>query len=116
LTPTGDKTGKYLSRTQLPLTLAWAITIHKSQGLTLKRVVIDLGQKDFSAGLSFVAISRVKKLDGIAFRTSFPWSRLQRPNVTEPMKMLEEDTSRRAQLGFKLDTYGMDLSQYVFDD
>ncbi|KAJ7781326.1 hypothetical protein B0H16DRAFT_1222549, partial [Mycena metata] len=57
-----DKTGKSLTRTQLPLTPAWAITIHKSQGLTLNRAVIDLGQRDFSSGLSFVAISRVKKL------------------------------------------------------
>ncbi|KAJ6517104.1 hypothetical protein DFH09DRAFT_1099064 [Mycena vulgaris] len=36
------------------------IIIHKSQGLTLNRAVIDLGQKDFSSGLSFVVISRVK--------------------------------------------------------
>jgi hypothetical protein len=77
--------------------------------------VIDLGPKDFSSGLSFVAISRVKKLGGIAFRTAFPWSRLQRPKVTESMKMLE-DTTRRANLGFELDTYGMDLTQYVFDE
>ncbi|KAJ6561370.1 hypothetical protein DFH09DRAFT_920980 [Mycena vulgaris] len=111
-----DKTGKSLTRTQLPLTPAWAITIHKSQGLTLHRAVIDLGQKDCSSGLSFVAISRVKKLAGAAFRTSFGLSRLQRPNVTESMKMLEEDTQRRNQLGFTLDTYGMDLSQYVFSD
>jgi hypothetical protein len=32
------------------------------------------------------------------------------------MRMLEEDTYRRAQLGFTLDTYGMDLSEYVFDE
>jgi hypothetical protein len=51
------RTGKSLARTQLPLTMAWAITIHKSQGLTLERVVVDLGHADFSSGLSFVAIS-----------------------------------------------------------
>ncbi|KAJ6453011.1 hypothetical protein C8R47DRAFT_950557, partial [Mycena vitilis] len=72
-------------RTQLPLTHAWAITIHKSQGLTLTTAVIDWGEKDFSSGLSFVALSQVKKLSGIAFRTAFPWSRLKRPNVTESM-------------------------------
>jgi hypothetical protein len=48
-----DRLGQSLSRTQIPLTLAWAITIHKSQGLTLSKVVIDLGEKDFSPGLSF---------------------------------------------------------------
>jgi ATP-dependent DNA helicase PIF1 len=51
------KTGKQLTRTQLPLMMAWGITIHKSQGLTLEKVVVELGDKDFSAGLSFVAIS-----------------------------------------------------------
>jgi hypothetical protein len=111
-----DRTGKSLTRTQLPLTPAWAITIHKSQGITLKKAVIDLSEKDFSSGLSFVAVSRVKTLAGIAFRSSFAWSRLKRLTVTESMRMLDEDTQRRAQIGFTLDMYGMDLSQYVFED
>ena len=72
-----DRLGQSLSWTQIPLTLAWAITIHKSQGLTLAKVVIDLGEKDFSPGLSFVAISRVKSFEGLAFHTHFPWSRIQ---------------------------------------
>jgi ATP-dependent exoDNAse (exonuclease V) alpha subunit len=46
--------------------MAWGITIHKSQGLTLEKVVVELGDKDFSVGLSFVAISQVKTLKGLA--------------------------------------------------
>jgi ATP-dependent exoDNAse (exonuclease V) alpha subunit len=49
----------------VPLTLAWAITIHKSQGLSLERATIDLGDKEFSSGLTFVALSRVKSFTGL---------------------------------------------------
>ena len=110
------KAGKQLTRTQLPLMMAWGITIHKSQGLTLEKVVVELGDKDFSAGLSFVAIYRVKTLKGLAFRTRFDHARLKKPKETESMLMLKKDTERCNQLGFQLDTFGMDLSEYIFSD
>ena len=49
-------------RQQLPLRLAWALTIHKSQGLTLPKVWIDIGKSERTAGVSYVAISRAKTL------------------------------------------------------
>ncbi|XP_028404097.1 uncharacterized protein LOC114526773 [Dendronephthya gigantea] len=49
-------------RQQLPLRLAWALTIHKSQGLTLARAWINIGKSERTAGVSYVAISRVKSL------------------------------------------------------
>ena len=99
----------------MPLTAAWAITIHKSQGLTLERAVVDLGEKDFSPGLSFVAISQLKSLKGLAFRSCFEHTRLQRKEESANMKMLRDDNERRSRLGFQLDTYGVDIdSLYNF--
>ena len=57
--------GKIRSRTQFPLQLCWAMTIHKSQGLTIDRAVIDIGKSDIGIGMTYVALSRLKTLDGL---------------------------------------------------
>ena len=51
---------------QIPLILSWAITIHKSQGATLERCIIDIGERVFEAGQSYVALSRIKSLQGMS--------------------------------------------------
>jgi ATP-dependent DNA helicase PIF1 len=54
--------------TQYPLMLAWAVTIHKSQGKTFDKVVIDIGKGTFAHGQMYVALSRCTTLDGIVLK------------------------------------------------
>ena len=86
--------------------------------LTLQKAVVGLSSSDFSPGLSFVAISisHVNFLGGLAFKSAFPHSRLHKPTLTESMQMLATDLLCRNELGFTLNTYGMDMEEYVFNE
>ena len=60
----------YVYRKQFPLILAYAVTIHKCQGLSLDCAIVDLSAEVFSDGMAYVALSRVRSLDGL-FLTAF---------------------------------------------
>jgi hypothetical protein len=65
---TEDEIGSF---EQYPLRLAWAITVHKSQGLTFERAILDV-QQAFAGGQAYVAMSRLRSADGLVLNSKFP--------------------------------------------
>jgi ATP-dependent exoDNAse (exonuclease V) alpha subunit len=76
---------------QFPIKLAWAITIHKSQGKTFDRAIIDLGRGAFEFGQTYVALSRCRTLDGIVLKRKLRHSDI----MVDPRIMEFYETQRR---------------------
>lgn len=72
------------SFTQYPIKLAWAITIHKSQGKTFDKVVIDIGSGTFAHGQMYVALSRCTNLNGIVLK-----QKIQKKHIRMDWKVVE---------------------------
>ena len=68
------------SFSQFPLRLAWAITIHKSQGLTFERAILDVNNI-FASGQSYVALSRLTGLQGLVLLSPFPERGIEVPKT-----------------------------------
>jgi ATP-dependent exoDNAse (exonuclease V) alpha subunit len=83
------------TRSQFPLTKAYAITIHKSQGISVTKIVLNLtGKADFAPGLTYVAMSRVRSLKGLLIEEPFSLERL-RFKATATIVMRNTDYERR---------------------
>jgi len=74
-------------RTQYPLRLAWACTIHKAQGATLDSALIDIGPNTFEYGQAYVALSRVRSLEGLYIHDFTPEAFSLHPKVAGFYKM-----------------------------
>ena len=81
---------KAMSRTQIPLSLAYAMTIHKSQGQTYGKVVVCLSKEERSLGLTYVAFSRVTNLAGLLLTGDYSKDRILRLNLKPQHRTREE--------------------------
>ncbi|HEX4774949.1 MAG TPA: HRDC domain-containing protein [Candidatus Saccharimonadales bacterium] len=97
-TEDGDKTIAEI--TQLPLRLAWAITIHKSQGMSLDAAEIDLS-RSFEPGMGYVALSRVRSIDGLYIKGINNMAMVVNPQIIE-LDVKLKARSKQAISGLKL--------------
>ena len=89
-----------LAISQVPLSLAWALTIHKIQGATLSLAEIDIGQGIFEYGQTYVALSRVQSLDGLYLSAFQPQNIRANPKVIkfyQTMDKYDEDCKEDAE-------------------
>ena len=75
---------------QYPLVLAWALTIHKIQGATVDMAQIDIGQNIFEYGQTYVALSRIKSLEGLFLSSFHPLRIKSNPKVIEFYKNMQD--------------------------
>jgi ATP-dependent DNA helicase PIF1 len=101
------------SITQYPLRLAWAITIHKSQGMSLDSAEIDLG-KTFAYGMGYVALSRVRTLAGIRLVGFKPEALLVDPVALTLDEKLQEESENNVALFSKLTEKEQETLEHEF--
>jgi DNA-binding CsgD family transcriptional regulator len=92
----------------LPIKLAWAITIHKSQGLTFQKAIIDVS-KAFAPGQIYVALSRLVSLDGLVLNRPLP------ENIMEPDEALKLFSQNKKDPKALEKEYKQELPRYITD-
>ena len=80
-------------RAQIPLILCWAATVHKVQGLSLDAAVMNLGKDVFEPGMAYVALSRVRTLNGVALLNFQPKKMTANKRVHEEMERLRQESA-----------------------
>lgn len=109
---TEDKIGSY---SQMPLRLAWSITIHKSQGLTFEKAIID-AEGAFAHGQTYVALSRCKSLEGLVLKSKIePNQIISDQHVIDFNKNAEANQPNEAILQQSKREFQLNLISEVFD-
>ncbi|MFT4611909.1 MAG: hypothetical protein ACJA1H_002389 [Glaciecola sp.] len=109
---TENKIGSYK---QMPLRLAWSITIHKSQGLTFEKAIID-AQGAFAHGQTYVALSRCKSLEGLVLKSKINSSQIISDiNVITFNKMSEENQPDDIILNLSKSKFQLNLISEIFN-
>ncbi|MBE7629794.1 helix-turn-helix domain-containing protein [Tenacibaculum piscium] len=107
-----DVTGSF---TQIPLRLAWAITIHKSQGLTFDKAIID-AEASFAHGQTYVALSRCTSLEGIVLKTKIGNNSIINDRTVDSFnKNVNENVPDETVLSESEKTYQLNLISELFD-
>ena len=101
--------------TQIPLRPAWAITIHKSQGLTFDKAIID-SEAAFAHGQVYVALSRCRSLEGLVLRTRFsPYSLKQDTSIEKFHRQVDENQAGEEELAVSKAAYQRQLLEDMVD-
>ncbi|PQV44769.1 HRDC domain-containing protein [Jejuia pallidilutea] len=109
---TEEKIGSY---TQIPLRLAWSITIHKSQGLTFEKAIIDAGSA-FAHGQTYVALSRCKTLEGLVLKSKIHANQIiSDDNVSRFNAEAEENAPDEQVLKDSQQEFQLDLIAEIFE-
>jgi predicted ATPase len=100
---------------QFPIKLAWAITIHKSQGLTFDKAIID-AQAAFTHGQVYVALSRCRSLEGMVFRSAIQASAIKsNSTVSSYLQKIDENSPDENKLLEAKARYQLQLVKELFD-